>query len=129
MLTAYVWRSAENAVAPFDFELTSPDGQRTLVDAKATSGAFDNVIHLSLGEIIEASRDVPYRIYRVFGLDENGGKLCISGEIQPLARRLKGLHETYMPVGVRVDGYSIDTTLLNWSDIEYVSKPDEEADG
>jgi hypothetical protein len=125
-IASYAWESAENAVAPFDFRTVENDGQNTLIDSKATSGAFSNVIHLSLAEIIEASREIPYRIYRIFGLDANGGNLRISDDIRPFARRLRALHEAHMPSGVRVDGYSVATGILSWGPVEIVTKPDEE---
>jgi hypothetical protein len=89
----YAWVSSENAVAPCDFETVTAANQRTLIDAKTTCGPFKNMIHLSLAEIIEAAGDVSYRIYRVFEINENGGKLCISDDIRPLAKTLKAIHE------------------------------------
>jgi hypothetical protein len=120
------WISAENAISPFDFETITPVKARTLIDVKATRGPFDNVVHLSLAEIIEASGEVPYRIYRVFELDEIGGKLRISKNIGPLARELKALHETHMPTGIRVDGFSVATSALQWGPEQYLEWPDDE---
>ena len=124
-LSSYIWTSSENAVAPFDFDITDVAGLRTLVDAKATNGPFDNPIHISLAEIIEAAGPLPYRLYRLFELDENGGKLRISDDITPLARQLKLIHETHMPVGIRVDGFSIQTAALGWSSAEMIERHDD----
>ena len=125
-LDRYTWVSANNAVAPFDFETFTATGERTLIDAKSTTGPFENVIHLSLAEIIEAAGDVPYRIFRVFDLKEDGGKLRISDDIQPLAQTLMALHENHMPAGVRVDGFSVTTAALTWGTEEYVERPEDE---
>jgi Domain of unknown function (DUF3883) len=124
-LTSYKWVSWENAVSPYDFEVITPSGQRTLIDAKSTGGSFDNPIHLSLSEIVEASGDAPYQIYRVFELTDEGGKLRISRDIGPLARNLKLLHETHMPDGIRIDGFSVTTSSLQWGDEQYVQRADE----
>lgn len=125
-LARFSWTSAENAVAPFDFDTITDAGQRTLVDAKTTRGPFKNVIHLSLAEIIEASQAVPYRIYRVFELNDDGGKLRISDDIRPLAQQLKTIHEAHIPPGIRVDGFSVDTSVLTWGAEEYVERPEDE---
>ena len=125
-IASSIWASAANAVAPFDFETASPNDGRTLIDAKSTTGPFENVIHLSLAEIVEAAGEIPYRIYRVFELGDDGGKLRISGDIGPLARTLKALHEAHMPNGVRVDGFSVATAALTWGKEEYVARLDDE---
>ena len=125
-LASYSWASSENAVAPYDFDTTSPTNQRTLIDAKATGGPFENMIHLSLAEIIEAAGQVPYHIYRVFEIGENGGKLRISGDIRVLARKLKEIHEAHMPNGICVDSFSIATDALQWGAEEFVERPDDE---
>lgn len=125
-VVSYTWASDANAIAPFDFETLTAAGQRTLIDVKSTTGPFDNVIHLSIAEIIEASGEVPYRVYRVFELNEDGGKLRISDDIRPLAQKLKAIHEAHMPDGIRVDGLSVDVSVLTWSAEEYVERPEEE---
>ncbi len=124
-LTGYVWAAATNAIAPFDFEVTDAHGQRVLVDAKATNGAFENTIHLSLAEVIEAAGPTPYQIYRLFELDADGGQLRISGDISPLAEKLKLIHETHMPTGIRVDGFSIGTAALTWGAAVHIAREDD----
>jgi hypothetical protein len=125
-LASFEWASAEHAVSPFDFTTTETSGERTLIDAKATTGPFENVIHLSLAEVVEAAGEVPYRIYRVFELSEKGGKLRVSDDIGPLARHLRKLHELHMPSGVRVDGFSVATSILNWGTEQYVERPEDD---
>jgi len=127
-ISTYEWISSENAIAPYDFAVSTAAGQSTLVDAKATSGPFTNVIHISLAEIIEASGDTPYHIYRVFELNEDGGKLRISDDIRPLAKQLKAMHEAHVPAGVRVDNFSVTTGALTWGPEEYFELPEDEGD-
>ena len=124
-LANYEWASDENAIAPFDFDTLTDAGFRTLIDAKTTAGPFNNVIHLSLAEIIEAAGTIPFRIYRVFEIDDNGGKLRISDDIRPLAQTLKTIHEAHMPPGIRVDGFSVATNALAWGPEEYVERPED----
>ncbi|GAN77311.1 protein NO VEIN domain-containing protein [Acidisphaera rubrifaciens] len=124
-LANYRWVASENAIAPYDFETLTPSGEKILIDVKTTSGPFENVIHLSIAEIIQAADTIPYRIYRVFDLNDNGGWLRISDTINLLARRLKALHENHMPPGVRVDGFSIATSAMTWCESIYVERPDE----
>ena len=124
-LAGYVWAAATNAIAPFDFEVTDAHGQKILVDAKATNGAFENTIHLSLAEVIEAAGPTPYQIYRLFELNADGGQLKISEDISPLAGKLKLIHETHMPAGTRVDGYSIATAALTWEAAVHVAREDD----
>jgi hypothetical protein len=125
-LASYTWASAETAIAPFDFDTLTAAGERTLIDAKTTNGKFENLIHISLAEIIEASGTVTYRIYRVFELNDAGAKLRISDDIRPLAQLLKTLHEKHMPSGIRVDTSTIATDSLTWGPEEYVVWPEDE---
>jgi hypothetical protein len=118
------WVSDQNAIAPFDFEIGSSTGERTLIDVKSTTGPFENIIHVSLAEVLEASGAIPYRIYRVFELNEDGGKLRRSEDIGTLARTLKALHEQHMPAGIRIDGFSVSTSILKWSVEELVDRQD-----
>jgi|GEM_PF-417844 len=128
-LARYTWTAAANAVAPFDFETFSAAGERTLIDAKSTSGPFENTIHISLAEIVAAAGGDPYRIVRVSELTADGGKLRMSDDLGPFARTLKGLHETHIPAGVRVDGFSVATSALTWRPETYVEWPEEEEGG
>lgn len=124
-LQSYTWSSEENAVSPFDFDVTDVAGQRTLIDAKATTGPFENAIHISLAEIVEAAGPTPYRIYRLYELNEDGAKLRISDEIGPLAQKLKLLHETHMPASIRVDGFSVGAAALKWGPEEVILHQEE----
>jgi Domain of unknown function (DUF3883) len=125
MIKGFTWTSSDNAIAPYDFEVTEISNTRTLIDVKSTSGPFENVIHISLAEIIKAAGTDNYQIYRVFELDENGGKLRISGNLQGLAQSLKTIHETHIPPGVRVDGFSVAKSTITWGPEEYIERLDE----
>ena len=124
-LVSTKWASIENAVEPYDFDIQAAPTERILIDVKTTSGPFENVIHVSLAEIIAASEGLPYHIYRVFEINEDGGKLRISDDIRPLAQSLKKIHEMHIPPGIRVDGFSIKTSALEWGQEEYIKRQDE----
>jgi hypothetical protein len=125
-LAAYKWISAENAISAYDFEIEFVPGQRALVDVKSTNGPFDNIIHISLAEIIEAAGSVPHHIYRVYELAADGGKLKISEDICALAQQLKKIHEETFPTEVRVDSLSIATSFFTWRQDEYVERAEDE---
>ncbi len=124
-ITGFSWVSAANAIAPYDFQTVDLTGERTLIDVKSTRGPFGNVVHISLSEIIEASGSTPYQIYRVFDLNEDGGRLRVSADIRPLAQQLKVIHQACMPDGVRVDGFSVATSAMTWGPEIYVERPEE----
>jgi hypothetical protein len=84
----YEWISEENAVTACDFEAYEVGGMRTRFTAKSTRGPFDNTIHLSLAEVIMAASGIPYRIVRVFHLEDFRGKIRVSEDIGPFAREL-----------------------------------------
>jgi len=124
-ISSYKWVSSENAVSPYDFEIETAPNQHCFVDVKTTNGPFENIIHLSIAEIIEAAGDAEYRLYRIFEINESGGKLRISEKINDLARTLKSIHETHMPIGARIDSFSITPELMKWGPEEYVERPEE----
>ena len=125
-IASYAWISSGHAVSPYDFELFTLTSQRELIDAKTTTGPFENVVHLSLSEVIEASGNVPYRLYRVFEINEDGGKLRISEDIREVAKIIKAIHETHMPEGIRVDGFSFTTATFKWGAEEYIARPEDD---
>lgn len=109
----WVWRSAENAISPWDFERgVAPAATR--IEVKATRGAHAAPFHLSMAELEAAAEPTPYAIWRISGLGATGGRLQIADEVRPFARdilkRLDGL-----PAGVRPDGFTVDPKLLTWS--------------
>jgi Domain of unknown function (DUF3883) len=102
----YEWIAKTNAVAPYDFRLDHNDGIPRHVDAKSTSGSFDNPIHLSAAEISHAvSSGVPYHLYRLYGVTETRAKVRvaedIAGKLAPIAAALSA-----MPTGVKADSLS-----------------------
>jgi Domain of unknown function (DUF3883) len=108
----FEWVARENAVAPFDFTVTSLAGQLERLDVKATTGPFRNPIHLSINEVLHGAEElVPYRIYRVYAIEGRKAKMRISEPIAGLVVSVVPILEK-LPAGVSADGISIDPAKL-----------------
>jgi hypothetical protein len=125
-ISDYDWASNENAILPFDFKITMPDGTQILIDVKTTSGDFSAPFHISMAEIIEAAESDNYKIYRVSGINDDGGHLRVSENIKQLCVSIKTAHEESFSGGIRADSFSISTSELKWGDSLYFAFPDEE---
>lgn len=121
------WASQRDAAAPYDFRFRTPKGKPVKMDAKSTTGPFNRTIHISAGELIEAADSAArYDIARVHSIDEDGARLRVAEDIGEFARGvLEGLA---LPAGVKIDGFSIATDALKWSDEVEVLRPDDEDD-
>jgi hypothetical protein len=111
----YEWSSNNNAVAPYDFKVKNNDGQEILVDVKTTLNSFTAPLHISMAEIRTMSlAPEEYVIYRVFELNDEGGKLIISSHMREYADRLILLFND-VPVGTKVDSVSCLPETLNFN--------------
>lgn len=118
----FEWVSRFDAFSPFDFKITyignqNATGQR-LVEVKSTTGPFGRAFHISIAEILEAAAStMPYHIYRLYELNEDGGTLRISDDFRIFARSLQSAHDTAMPAGVSADGFAVlpEGIGLSWS--------------
>lgn len=108
------WRSAENAIHPWDFELNGSSGE-TRIEVKSTRGAHSTGFHISMAELEAAAGGAPYHIYRVSRLGPEGGELQIAEDFGRFAGGLLDLMAG-LPAGVRPDGFTVDPGLLSWSD-------------
>ena len=133
---SHVWVAATNAISPYDFQCTSRGGemgdQDFKIDVKSTKGSFDNDIHISLGEIVEAaSGSTPYILFRVYEMNEEGGKLRRSGDIREFSVNLLASHNSAMPGQVKADSFSVpvQTSGLVWSEEITVPSASGEEDG
>jgi hypothetical protein len=124
----HVWTADTNAISPYDFELTKPDGSVVHADAKSTAGTFNNPIHLSLAEIQHAlTSDVPYRICRLYSVTEMQAKLRVANDV---AARLAPLAATIstLPAGVKFDSLSFDPDFFGFEQTEYTISYEEDED-
>lgn len=123
-LTAWVWRSAENAICPFDFEIQTAAGA-VRVEVKATTNAHGTAFHISMAEIAAAAEAGRYDLYRVSGLGTEGGTLRICEDIGDFARGLLTALAA-LPPGVRPDGFTVSPDIFEWSPSIDLGWPDDE---
>jgi hypothetical protein len=125
VLARVEWSSAQNAVCPYDFLIRDAAGVAVKLDVKSTTGPFERDIHISFGELAEAA-EAPerYDLYRVYELEEEGGKLRIAEDIRNFAKAV--LTSLDLPQGVRCDSFSVSVrdTELTWGGEVYVPRPD-----
>jgi hypothetical protein len=115
-LAAFEWVSDENAVAPYDFELTQLTAAHERIDVKATSGEFQRPVHVSLAELhAMADAQTAYRLYRLYEMDDHSATLRISEPLTAFAQQLIASLSS-LPAGVSPDGFSIDPNRLVFGD-------------
>jgi tetratricopeptide (TPR) repeat protein len=110
----FKWVSKENASSPYDFCIMNMGGEKILIDVKSTQGSFDNLIHISYGELKKmVLGPEKYEIYRVYKLSEGGSKLKISSSMKLFA---SGIFDIFkgLPDGVIPEGISVATSLLDF---------------
>ena len=122
----YEWVSRQNAVAPYDFKLLDTSGVTSLLDVKSTSKDFTAPLHISVAEIIVmANAPERYDLYRVYSLNEKGGKLRIARDMRGFAKSLIDVLGA-LPAGVQVDGISVDPARIKFEKEEYLAFPEDE---
>jgi hypothetical protein len=111
-LAAVDWQSKVNAILPYDFVAFLPSSERLKIKVRSTRGPFRLPLHISLSEFREAAdSSEPYCIYRVYGLDENGGYLRINADFRTFANEIiDGLDR--LPDSVNPDTLSVDPEEL-----------------
>jgi hypothetical protein len=124
-ITGFKWDADSNPISPFDFSII--DGVTVLrkIDAKSTSGAFENRIHVSMSELLEMCDPmIPYDLYRVYDTMSLEPKLRISEDIREFALEVvESLRD--LPAGVSVDSVSIKTTEISFGPEFYLSTGEE----
>ena len=113
-IAAFVWESALNAIAPYDFSLELPGGGRTFLDVKATTGRFEGKMHISIAELDQmCNGGTEYCIYRVFGIKGTRAKLRVSETTAQLSKSvIEALSR--LPNGVSADGVCISPAALTF---------------
>ncbi|MBK5964821.1 hypothetical protein CCR95_12195 [Thiocystis minor] len=110
----YIWESVLNAVSPYDFTLLEKKTPARRIDAKSTAGDFRNPIHVSMAELLEmAEGDLPYDIYRLYGVGEATARLRIVSNLRPFAAAVL-MNLSGLPEYVTVDAISIKPQALNF---------------
>ncbi len=125
-IRAFTWVSEENAISPWDFEITELDGTTVRVEVKSTGGGFDRPIHISQNEVLAAAEAGTPRtdLYRVFTLSNDGGWLRVSQGIAGLCQAILGAISG-LGIGINPDGYSIDVArIAGWCEPEKLTNVD-----
>ncbi|AZO68007.1 DUF3883 domain-containing protein [Mesorhizobium sp. M6A.T.Cr.TU.016.01.1.1] len=113
-IASWFWRSAENAISPYDFDVITSGGAAIQVEVKTTTGEHHTPFHISMAEIEAAGRAVRYDLYRLSFLDAKGAKLQVAEDVGDFARDLlKDL--SVLPAGVRPDGFTVRCDHFKWS--------------
>lgn len=108
------WTSSENAIAPYDFEISIGLG-RVYVDVKSTEGEFESTIHISFNELLQMRDSEMYDLYRVYQIEEKSAKLRIAQNLKEFARATLTVLET-LPSGVRTDSISVVPEILGFGE-------------
>lgn len=123
-LGSYEWISANNAISPYDFQITDKTGEAISIDVKTTSGEFERPLHISLSELRQM-RDghSTYDLYRVYDINPEGARLRIARNLRDFATTVLSSLE-HLPQGVRADSVSVlpsvlpfgEENALRWAD-------------
>ncbi|MEJ1414260.1 MAG: hypothetical protein RPU13_13470 [Candidatus Sedimenticola sp. (ex Thyasira tokunagai)] len=126
-IPGYKWDADSNPISPFDFSIRDGETVHRKIDAKATSGSFENRIHVSMSELLEMlDPEIPYDIFRVYHAMSSGPKLRIAVDVREFAARIvDSLRD--LPTGVSIDSVSIKPTELGFGpELELSSEEESE---
>jgi len=123
LCSSIVWVSDSNAVSSFDFTAVF-GGTKVRIDAKSTSGKFNQLFHMSKAELVAAAKDERYDLWRIYLIDEDGARLRVAEDIAKTAKAV--LAGISLPKGVTVDAVSINPEILKWGDEILIERPDED---
>lgn len=116
------WVSQINAVAPYDFLVHGNLFVGTIdhvIDVKSTVGPFEAGFHISMAELLWAEQsNIPYLIFRVSELSDEGATLNCSPDIRQFAATVLSAFRMLGLPGVRPDGFTIDPKSMGvvWSE-------------
>jgi len=107
----YEWVSRTHARATHDFHVTNPrwDGAAgaQYLDVKATKGALDTPLHMSMAEIRWAAGHDNYALVRVYDLGTEQPKFRILTGVRAVAQRIMADVVPRLPQGVAIDGFEL----------------------
>ncbi len=124
LIISFVWEADDNAIAPYDFQVTELDGTEVFIDVKSTSGNFNSAIHISYNELLQMSQRQRYDLYRVFNLDGDIPKLRIAEQVNGFARNIVRVLDK-LPERVNPAGVSLPPSELNFGDVIEIEIPEE----
>lgn len=125
----FEWVSSENAIAPYDFQITEKDGTKRKLDVKSTMSDFSTRLHISRAELITMAESTDsYDLYRVYDLGDESGKLRIACDMKAFAKEILDKLQT-LPTGVKIDSISCQPEQLEFYDPIDLYAENEEQDG
>lgn len=115
------WISKNRPGAPCDFVIQEINGVVSLVDVKATTGNFNQPLHISYGELCEMAKNEQYNIYRVhFVKDKDSRRINISENMKDFASSVLAWFGT-TPVEIIPDSISLHPSILKWEkEVEFL---------
>jgi len=117
---SYDWVSQVNAISPYDFKITTTNGDFRYADAKSTSGPFTALLYLSRAEIkFAVESKIEYDIYRLYEIDTDKVKCRVARNI---GRRLRLIADKLdeFPQGVKVDALSFKPEFFEFNEVAFV---------
>lgn len=120
----FEWVAEDVADSPFDFLVEDEEGWTARVDSKATTGPFENKIHISINEIKAILEDTPYLLYRVYEMDQIEGeaKLRVCADPKGFVEKVVAVLRE-LPDGVAATSIRLDTAALTWGPEQAVGLP------
>lgn len=113
-IRGYEWVSQDKQNSPYDFRVTDNDGVETLLDVKSTRSDFTAPVYISKNEFETMTHDKRgYDLYRVYDLDEHGGKLRIAEGMRDFAKSVLD-DITDLPCGAKIISatFAVDTKKI-----------------
>jgi hypothetical protein len=108
MILDFRWMSKRDPSAPADFWRAPNTGTDEWAEVKATSASFKQPFFISRAELELATKEKPYRIYRVYEVNDAGGKLRVSTDFRPVAQAILTAVAARIAPGVIVSSLRID---------------------
>lgn len=107
----YEWVSRSHPRAAYDFHVGNPKWPSAtgeiFVDVKATKGAFESPVHMSMAELRWAATHANYRIARVYALGTDTPRLTMLTKVHELAKLIAEAADTALPSVVKIDSVEL----------------------
>lgn len=125
-ITDYEWTSSQNAIAPYDFHVCRDESWEKW-EIKTTTGNFSRSYYLPRSELFAmAYGDEHYRVGRVYGADQKGARMRLSGDLTMLGREILNSCGGF-PSGVEVNGVTVSPTEDQFGEDIALVPPDDVA--
>ena len=126
-ILTHEWTSKNNPTSPYDFRVTDNSGITSLLDVKSTKKEFARAMSISNRQIDTMAQNIErYDLYRVYELDEKGGKLRIVEGMRNFAQSILDITDN-LPTGIRIESFFVEPKQIkNFSETLELSFSDED---